>query len=387
MVNMFTHTDHSKKYIFYGNVLSRCKIIFCEELEAPAAIHFDIDKYVLTINLELFSKYSVLLRMGILKHEALHILHKHIERFSAIGYNTLVNFACDCSINQLIIKEHLPENHITVEFLSELCGNDLLYNESAEYYYNAIKHLSDESEQYDKDSKSQWDESNILDENTIDHFTDKLVDEAISDTVKMNGRVPILDKTSLSIKVESGIDWKREVRKVISTQKQGKVRTNKKPSRRFPNRDDVQGVKKDNRFNLLIILDVSSSVSNKESIELMGNIKSIHSQCSKLSKMTVIQVDTVAYSPEEFTPKTKVFTRKGKGGTNLYPAIERAKSDNVQYDGVIVLTDGYLFKDDVKNFENDKYNIPIIWMISKNGCKTDNFLYGSTSRNFTIIRL
>jgi len=378
---MFTDNDHSRNYMFYASLLSRCKLVFDDNFDAPAAIHFDVDKYVLTINNSVFSDFSILIRIGILKHEALHIINKHIERFSKIGYTKLVNYACDCSINQFIMPEHLPYDHISLEFLSDLCGEDLEHNQSAEYYYNKISHLEDEN------IDNNWGESNIVDDNTIDFFTDTLIDEAIEDTKNMNGRYPKINDKKLGLIASSIVDWKRHLRKIFTSQRQGKIKTNKKPSRRFPKREDIQGVKKDSKFNILVVADVSASVSDKETIELMSSIKSIHSQCAKMSKMTVIQVDTVAYTPEEFTKNTNIMTRKGKGGTALYPAIERAKQDNIQYDCVLVLTDGYLFKDDVKNFENDKYNTPIMWMISKKGNKSDNLLHGSTSKKFTVLRL
>lgn len=88
------------------------------------------------------------------------------------------------------------------------------------------------------------------------------------------------------------------------------------------------------------------------------------------SDLTLIQVDTKPHKPEKFTASTKLFERKAHGGTFLSSAIEMAKTENIEYNGVVVVTDGYLAQEDLHNFYIKK---PVIFLITENGITNDLF--------------
>ncbi len=90
--------------------------------------------------------------------------------------------------------------------------------------------------------------------------------------------------------------------------------------RRFPQRTDLRGKTKDRMFNLLVVSDVSGSVSDTALLALWGEVQHI---CD-ITKTAVdlIQVDSNPFPPEKLEKKTKLIERKAQGGTVLSPALE-----------------------------------------------------------------
>lgn len=76
--------------------------------ESPAAVFVMNNQVTLVVNEKLFNEFSLEQRMGIIKHECLHIVNKHIIRSddrSPAGWN----IATDIAINQFVGKKNLPE--------------------------------------------------------------------------------------------------------------------------------------------------------------------------------------------------------------------------------------------------------------------------------------
>lgn len=385
IANMFTNSNYNQKYMFYACIVGKCKIEFNNTMKHNACISFKSNHYILTINHNRFSTHSLPRRMGILKHECLHIINKHISRFSSVKMSDNVNAACDCAINQLIDSDHLLHTAIDLEFLNYICGKQLKQLESAEYYYNELSKIDYQPEEPDSSHES-WNDSNCDDE-IIEVSTDKIIDESIKQTQKLNGDYPKGLQTNLIIRKGENVKWKNILRNIIHSTRSGKLKTIKRPNRRFSDRSDIKGVKRDRKFNILVVWDVSGSVSNKASMQVLNEIKSIHDTTTSLSTMTLIQVDTVAYKPTEFTHKTKFIQRQGNGGTMLYPAIIKAEKEDIKYDCLIILTDGYLDEDDVYKFANNKNKSPVIWLITKRGNLANNIISKNYSKRFSVVRL
>lgn len=383
LVNMFTNQLYNQSYMFYACMIGKFQLRFDNSNKAVADIQFKINKYILTINPSMFNKHCLEFRMGILKHECLHVIAKHLERFSGYKMDNRLNYSADCSINQLIDKNHLLPNAITFEYIQSLVDEPLLELQSAEYYYEKLANidLGDQS-----DGHGQWDDS-IGEDDMIDSITDDIIKDATQATTKMCGKIPTKINQILSVKKKRTVSWKRILRNLIHTSPGGKESTLKRPNRRFPDRLDIKGSKRSKKFNILVVWDVSGSVSDKASRRVLSEVKSIHDTMTKLSEMNLIQVDTEAFKPTKFTSKTRAIIRKGKGGTNLYPAMVMAKKERVPYDCVIVLTDGYLTQEDVDKFANHPKRVPIIWLITKGGNKANNILNNGESKRFSVVRL
>jgi len=131
-------------------MVSQCRIKFDLELPAPAAVNFEYDHFNLFINLDMWSTLPLDHRVGILKHEMLHLLYQHIFRKEDRIHENF-NFATDCALNQHIKREHLPDQCVLPETLAKLLTEQtgktvkVPSNLSSEDYYDLIMKVVNEN--------------------------------------------------------------------------------------------------------------------------------------------------------------------------------------------------------------------------------------------------
>lgn len=364
---MFSNIKFRSDYLFYAHMIGQCSIKIDETLPAPAGVAFNIDHYELFINPSLYDNYRLEERLFILKHEMLHILYDHVGRKEDRDHKNW-NLATDCAINQQANPEHLPENCITPESFEEMFKTKAPKNESSEFYYDLIKENQDEKdsggeEPHQIDSHEKWQESKG-DAELQQDLTKKMIETAQSETIKGKGTVPSEMSDWLKIHSrKSEISWKKVLRGIVGNKKVGSRPTIMKRSRRFPKRDDIKGKTKERKFNLLVVADVSGSMDDVAVLSTLGEVQHI---CDiTKTDVDLIQIDAEAYAPEKLSKKTKLFDRKGNGGTNLHPALEMAKTHHIDYQAVVVLTDGGLWDGDIDHFI--ALNKKVIWLVEKNG--------------------
>lgn len=360
-----------------------------------------------------FDDLSLLERLAVLKHEMLHILYHHIQRQGDRDHK-LWNYATDCALNQHIKKEHLPEWVILPKKMEKLTNCAVKENESSEFYYDLFKEemknqnkngqgksqgeSSESNESGDGDPSDRWKNfdpnqmfpgepqlddhdvwSNSEGDKTIQKdLTSKMIEKARDETIRQAhggpGAVPqqISDWLKL-MSTKSEVNWKKVLRGIVGNKRVGRRSTIMRQDRRFPKREDLRGKTRDRMFNLLVVADVSGSMSDKALLETLSEVRNI---CD-LTKTDVdlIQIDTQAYPPEKLTKKSKLIERKGNGGTYLNRALEMADKHNIDYQAIVVLTDGGLFGDDVPYFE--RTGKKVIWLIESTGQILDSM---NTSR-------
>lgn len=356
---MFSNPRYSNNYLFYAHLIGQCSIRIRDDIPAPAGVAFSDDHFLLYINPNLFDEYTLNQRLAILKHEMLHILYDHIGRKNERHHQTW-NIATDCAINQQISLDDLPENCITPKTISENLGVDVPKNKSSEEYYDIL--IQDENE-LESDDHTTWEES-TGDSDLRKTITKKMMETSQKQTLKSCGKLPKEYSEWLDINtIKSEVNWKRVLRNIIGNKKVGKRPSIKRFDRRFYDRDDLKGKVKDRTFELLVVADVSGSMSNEALVKTLSEVQNI---CT-LTKTNVnlIQVDTKAHPPEKISNKTSVFQRRGTGGTELFNAISVAKDYNIDFDAVVIITDGYLFSYDIRNFSS--LNKHIFWLIESEG--------------------
>mgnify|MGYP001116255910 CR=1 FL=1 len=369
-------------YVFYMHVLSQCKVVFDESLPSPAGVSFKDSYYLLYINptevisvapdgtewLGFSEKMPLSHRIGILKHEMLHIIFGHLFRSKDLDHKKY-NIASDCALNQQITREHLPEGAIYPDnFPSKEAVNHP--DETAEYYYS----LLDQEQEEDENAEGQEGQPNLDDHSLWDQvsgdpcvqqeITKKMVEKAAQETQKAKGRLPgNYSQIIENLTVTREVDWKRVLRSIVGNKKANKRKTLMRRDRRLPFANWIKGTTKDRVFELGIISDVSGSVSDAALYSLWGEILNICKMYNIPASM--VQVDTEPTDPEELTKDMKAIERKACGGTYLSPAIEKFKEHKVKYDALVVTTDGYLFEEDIQPFQ--ELNVPVIWLIEKQG--------------------
>ena len=399
---MFSNIEYRTDYLFYAHMIGQCSIKVMPELPAPAGVAFSIDHYNLYINPTKFDEYSLVERLAILKHEMLHILYGHLDR-KEDRVHLPWNYSTDCALNQHIHPDHLPKVGVTPETLGKAIGCTVPSNKSSEFYYDLLKNQLQDNKDKSEGDKNPEDSSDggspsqgkqlpeLLDshetweESTGDgdlqkDMTKKMIERAQEDTIKNKGNVPSQCSDWLEmVSRKSELDWKKVLRGITGNKRVGKRSTIMRTDRRFPHREDLRGKTRERVFNLLVIADVSGSMSDEALLTTLGEVQHI---CNLTrSAVDLIQVDTEAYAPEKLDKKTKLIERKAAGGTMLSPAIDMAKKHKIDFNAVVVLTDGGLWGDDISHFE--KIGKKVIWLIEPSG----TILPGMTSKRMQAFQL
>lgn len=344
---MFTNPLYNE-YLFYASVISQIGVEFNTDTSFPAAVYFCPRRlnYVLIINGDLFNTYSSEIRLGILKHEVLHIIWGHLEE-SDYRDLQIWQLATDCSINQFIDRNHLPDGVILPETLK------VPPNLSSYEYYDLLKDSGKYNlkETPEKSDHSLWE---VIDKDTQKRITSEILEESRKFTIKNKGVLPNNIKemiSNISIDNKAKLNWKIILRRFIQI-KSHKRSSIKTPNRRFNNKF-VRGYTKDRRSDISIILDISGSIRDRDIQNILSEITKVSS--IQGTPIKLVQIDTYPREPEYLTKKTKIFERRGSGGTYLSPALEYTNGD------IIVITDGELFDDDVREFL--KHKGVILWII------------------------
>jgi len=413
---MFSNSDYRSDYLFYAHILGQTSVKIKHDMPAPAGVCFVHDHFNLYINPEEFDEFTLKERLAILKHEMLHIIFGHIDRQEERDH-MMWNYSTDCALNQHINLDHLPDCAVLPKALEDMLKVKVKSNESSEFYYELMKENapeecdncngtgeepgdsndsnengSDSNEQGNKpcskcngsgtstpsdksqkmDSHEIWKES-AGDKDLQKDVTKKIIERAQTETIKSQGTVPNECSEWLEMHSrKSELNWKRVLRGIVGNKKIGKRSTIQRRDRRFPKRDDLRGKVKERSFNLLVIADVSGSMSDKAVLTTLGEVRHI---CDiTKTPVDLIQIDTEAYTPEKLSKRTKLVSRKGCGGTELHSAIDRANEHCIDYQAVVVLTDGHLFGDDIDHFIGIKKKI--IWLIEPKGTIMDEMNTG-----------
>ena len=364
LASMFSHDDYQKDYVFYGHMIGQCSIVL-ERMEAPAAVSFHLDHYRLHINPEKFDDWTLEEQLAVLKHEMLHILNNHVLRKEDRDHQAF-NYATDCAINQLINQKHLPQGCIVpATFPSK---KKVPNNLSSEQYYELIDkdQLPPENPQAGNGSgggHGKWDESQG-DEELAKDITKNMIEKSVAQTQKSRGDIPSEISHYLDLfSRKAELDWKKVLRGITGNKKVNTRKTIMRRDRRNPTYEHIKGRTKDRMFDLLLVSDVSGSVSDDALYKLWGEVRHICDVTKTPCKL--IQVDSRPFPPIELKKTTKTMPRQACGGTYLSPAIQTAKDHNLKFNAIVVTTDGELCDSDVAEFE--KLNLPVIWLIESTG--------------------
>jgi predicted metal-dependent peptidase len=402
---MFSNVTYREDYLYYAHMIGQCSIKIDTTLPACAGVSFQHDHYNLYINPDMYDELPLLHRLGVLKHEMLHILYGHHDRLEH-RVHLPWNFAADCALNQQIKKAHLPDWVVNPQTLSLKLEVHVPENKSSEEYYELIKkHAPKELEEgaggdgngngsgeegeegsedsnesgkgsgdgsgkgkkptkpFDLGTHDTWEKSEG-DHDLQKDVTRKMIEKSQEETIKSAGRIPSELNEWLKLHTrKSEVDWKKVLRGITGNKRTSKRSTIMRRDRRFPERSDLRGKTKDRTFNVLLVGDVSGSMSDRAVLQTVGEVKHVCDLTGTDADM--IQIDTVAYPPEKLSKKMTLMKRRGNGGTRLYPAIEMAEKHKLDYQVIIVLTDGGLWGDEIKRFRETGKKV--IWLIESSG--------------------
>ena len=379
--------------------------------------------YQLVINESFWESLTDLTRLGLLKHELLHIAFGHLTAVFKFSDRKLANIAMDMEINQYIESSWLPggdlssdefnqlkeavkaemelakENGATTEELlainKKLPSRGIMiddYDElnldrkaGARYYYEKLKEAKD-----DKDQKgtsgcpsfddlcdqmdsgngdglpdhSTWDEFENLSEaeqKLIEKQVQKILSDAKEQTIKKRGNVPgeIEGVIVIDEIVAPKFDWRGYIRRFTGIST--KVFTKK--IRRKENRrfDANPGLKIKMKQHMLLGIDTSGSVSDSELQEFMSEINHIYKAGVDV---TIIQCDTDIRAIESYKGKFELNVL-GRGGTEFDPVLNYYNDNNKKYTSLVYFTDG-------ECYTHVKPKGHVLWVLSERSNMNDS---------------
>jgi predicted metal-dependent peptidase len=335
----------------------------------------------LEINPEYWNSLPELQRIGLLKHELLHIMFHHFLLDTTMYPDAkLRNIAADIEINQFI-----DEQNKSKEWLGLTSVPNLVLPEKAgtRVYYDMIKDkastcpqvqewldgLGDDSDEF-ADGHGMWGDPNM------DEATKKLIGKQLEHQVKeiaehldkkgsnFRGTLPgtlvewIDSLFELPVPVT---DWKSYFKRFISSS--DKVVTKKsrnKYNKRFPGNP---ALKIKHKKNILVAIDTSGSVSSDNLVEFLGQLLHIHKTGHEV---TVMECDAKITNIFKYKGDKEIAIT-GRGGTDFQPAIDYFNQHIQTYNTLVFFTDGYAPAPTPPKR-------PMLWVMTKDGeTKTTKF--------------
>jgi len=365
-----TCKDLMLKEPFYGMFLIMLNKVWTDKVPTAGVGRNGIN-YQLYINPEFWDKLTDLQRIGLLKHELLHIGFFHVTDFDHLSDRDVRNMAMDIEINQYIDKDWLPEGGCTLDSIEKNFGITLKKKMGTKYYYDELmqfkSQMSDALKQYLKDTHAGWEEFEDIDEATqklVQKQTEHILKEVAEQTKKSTGSIPgefqeLLDR--INSKEPPKFDWRGYLRRFAGASME--IYTKKlrrKPNKRF---EDNPGLKIKKRRHILVAIDISGSVSSEELKEFFHEIDHIHrTGC----EVTVIQCDTSIKAVEKYK-RNMDLKIKGRGGTSFDPVIDYYNEHRGNYSCLVYLTDG-------EASAPEKARGKMLWVLSSKSKRNENLI-------------
>jgi len=365
---------------FYGIFLSTLNKVIRDDVPTAGVCKNGIN-YQLAVNEEFWASLdNDKKKIGLLKHELLHICFHHLTDKDDFPDHELHNVAADVEINQYLTPDYYPTPDILLP--STFPELKLPLKAGTKKYYELLSQakLSGASPALnallDSDPSSggkhgstadglhpTWKEFDSLSEADkklvkaqIDHQIKSIVEGQRNmgfTPAELKGYIDSL----FELKPQS-FDWKGYFRRFFGTStKIYTKKTRRKLNKRF---EENPALKIKQKKNVLVGVDTSGSVSNKDLIEFFNEI--YHMWKTGIS-ITIAEGDANISNVYEYDGKMPTFVT-GRGGTNMNPFVEYFNK-NRQYNSLVILTDGFIPEKSVTTFK------PLLTVICSKGEKVE----------------
>ena len=326
-------------------------------------------------------------RYGVLKHEILHIVLKHIIQTKNFSNKRIFNIAADIVVNQYIDRVQLPDGAVLLE---DFAAMQLEKNKDVGYYYDKLlkewqdivnccsPQEGDESEplqghqklladlmsqpNWQLDMHELWDKEFGKMSESERKIIDSLLNDVLKNAIKRVGPKGIGNLPwglqeyigNLVASFEPIIDWRRTLRLFAGSSMRTYLKnTIRRPSKRY---GTTPGIKIKNRQKILVAIDTSGSINLTDLKEFFSELHHIWKQNAEIF---VVECDTHIHHSYFYKglPPDNIH---GRGGTDFNAPLAYA-NETYLADAVIYFTDGYAPTPTVKNRK------PILWLISSTG--------------------
>jgi len=296
--------------------------------------------YQLAINEEFWNGLSDDHKMGLLKHELLHIAFGHLVSFSSFSNKKLANVAMDMEINQYIDCSWLP-------------GGDLTSDQ-----FNQIKETVKAELEQAKANNATPEELLAINKKLpprgimIDDYADLNLDRKAGCRYYYDQLLRLQDE-----KDKNGTTGDQAMDDLLDSIENGDIPDHST----WEEFDDMSDAEKDNpglkikmRQHMLLAIDTSGSVSNDELAEFMNEIHHIHKAGVDI---TIVQCDTSIRSIEPYKGKNDLKVH-GRGGTEFDPVLDYYNANIGKYTSLVYFTDG-------ECYTSVKPKNRVLWVLSE----------------------
>ena len=358
---------------FYGVFLSTLNKVVRKDVPTAGVCLQGIN-YQLAVNEEFWNSLpGDKPKIGLLKHELLHICFNHLLDKDDYPDQELHNIAADIEINQYIAEEYYPSNDLLLP--SSYPELNLPLKAGTKVYYGLLKQAlesgaSPKLQQLMDGLKGEglhptWSEFDGLSEadaklakSQLEHQIKEILK---SQSDKGRGFVPSELESFIDdilAETEPSYDWRSYFRRFAGTS----TRTYTKKTRRKLNKrfQENPSLKIKTKKNVLVGIDTSGSVLNEDLARFFAEI---HHMYKTGVTITVAEGDAAIHNIYEYKGKMPDFVT-GRGGTDMNPFIEYFNKHK-EFNSLIILTDGYIGSNTVKSFK------PTIMVITADGESVD----------------
>jgi predicted metal-dependent peptidase len=358
---------------FYGVFLSTLNKVVRKDVPTAGVCLQGIN-YQLAVNEEFWNSLpGDKPKIGLLKHELLHICFNHLLDRDDYPDQELHNVAADIEINQYIAEEYYPSKDLLLP--SSYPELNLPLKAGTKVYYGLLKQAlesgaSPKLQQLMDGLKGEglhptWSEFDGLSEadaklakSQLEHQIKEILK---SQSDKGRGFVPSeLESFIDDILAESepSYDWRSYFRKFAGTSTRVYTKkTRRKLNKRF---QENPALKIKTKKNILVGIDTSGSVLNEDLARFFAEI---HHMYKTGVTITVAEGDAAIHNVWEYKGEMPNSVT-GRGGTNMNPFIHYF-NEHKEYNSLIILTDGFIGENKIKSFK------PTLMVITPNGESLD----------------
>lgn len=382
---------------FYGHFMMGLPKEISTQTETAAVALMNRQNIKLIVNESFWSQLNEEHRYGLIKHEMLHIVLKHLFTMKNFSNKSLFNIAADIVVNQYVDRKQLPEGGILIEnfaYLEPMYNIILERDKDVGYYYmqlnklfknlpnmsfeEAINKTSEEKSKGESQIKIQvllegenselsrhkfWEEFEKLSEGErkiAEYQANRVIQqtaERVRHKYKNFGNLPgsLAEKLAQILEeMKPKFNWRRILRLFATSSNSSYLKnTIRRPSKRY---GTVPGIKVRRRNKLLLAIDTSGSVRQEELLEFFSEIYFIWKQGSEIQ---IVECDTRIHKTYDYKGIPPDYVH-GRGGTAFEEPI---KYGNEKYnpDALIYFTDGHAPAPTIP----PRY--PVLWVISSQG--------------------
>jgi len=366
------------KYSFYAYMLMSMEVKLNPKIKT-ARIKYLKRKFRIELSPKFLfetlpSSHDEIERCTLLVHEVQHAMYLHNLRRGDRDSKRW-NRAGDLCINQFIFK-NLPENSVLASIGIDL-GPSYPFepNLTAEQYYELLpEEVDGEDDNEADDGEGEEGDTGLgndcvaaqgISDVEIEMIKQEMQGLANRAKQKCRGNVGSDANTLLDwLNMPSVVDWRHELRDVAGNKRILKEPTIKRRDRRQPSRMDLCGKTTRNGFTVACIVDESGSMPHHE---IMKGVVELNEVC-ELTKSDVwfVHCDTEASAPEQFDRFAPGFTRKKSGGTYLWPGVQKLREHEIEFDALIVITDG-----EIESHWPEVLDIPVFFLLTSDSLYFD----------------